>query len=202
MAPKKKGTKKGNDDWASELGESVDPIAVAAQEAKETIASQDAPDDQPEAGGGGLLAALKKNKTKKQKKGKHVDEDYLDGEDPQASNGINGHTESDGIQDLAAKVPEEANAEDFFDVQVTKVKGGKGKQGKARIEAKEDAAVDADEGGELKSKKEKEKEKKEREKQRKKEQVNFLLMLYCDGKLMLVCHIGCEEEDWSSSAYA
>ncbi|KAL8830640.1 MAG: hypothetical protein Q9191_001317 [Dirinaria sp. TL-2023a] len=170
MAPKKKGTRKGNDDWASELGETVDPIAAAAEGGKETTASQDAPDDPPEAGGGGLLAALKKNKSKKQKKGKHVAEDYLDGEDDPASNEISPLTVSDGIQDLAAKAPEEANADDLFDAHVTKVKGDKGKQGKAEIEVKDDGVVDLDEGGGLKSKKEKEKEKKEREKQRKKEQ--------------------------------
>ena len=172
MAPKKKGTKKGNDDWEAELGESVDPIAVTTQKAEETIASQDGPDDRPEAIGGGLLAALKKNKSKKQKKGKHVDDDYLEGEEPPASNGTNGYAEPDGIEELAAKAPEEAIADDLFDAQTTKVKGGKGKQGKVESEAKEDATADVDEGGGLKSKKEKEKEKREREKQRKKEQVD------------------------------
>ena len=170
MAPKKKGNKKGNDDWEAELGETPDPISSATQEAKETEANQELEDGASE-GGGGLLAALKKNKTKKQKKGKHVVEDYLEGEDPPATNGLDGHAEAgaNGIQDLAAKAPEEANADDLFDAQVTKVKGGKGKQGKEE-EAKEDE-LDGEEGGGLKSKKEKEKEKKEREKQRKKEQV-------------------------------
>ena len=175
MAPKKKGNKKGNDDWEAELGETPDPIAAAAQEAKETETSQQTQEDGDEGGGGGLLAALKRNKTKKQKKGKHVEEDYLEGEDPPATNGVNGHTELDGIQDLTTKAPEEANADDLFDTQVTKVKGGKGKHGRAAEEAKEDEALDGEEGGGLKSKKEKEKEKKEREKQRKKEQVCFSL---------------------------
>ena len=31
MPPKKKGNKKGNDDWEAELGESVDPVAAATQ---------------------------------------------------------------------------------------------------------------------------------------------------------------------------
>ena len=168
MAPKKKGNKKADDDWEAELGETVDPIAAATQEAKEVEASKVAEEDGAASGGGGLLAALKKNKSKKQKKGKHVEEDYLEGEDPPA---INGAPEPDGIAELASKAPEEANADDLFDVQVTKTKGGKGKQGKPEVEAKEDGDFSEGEGGGLKSKKEKEKEKREREKQRKKEQV-------------------------------
>ena len=171
MAPKKRGNKKGSDEWESELGEAPDPIAAAAQEGKESEAAKESGEDGGSAGGGGLLAALKKNKSKKQKKGKHVEEDYLEGEDPPSTNGVNGHTEADGIQDLTSKAPDEANADDLFDTQVTKVKGGKGKQGKSDAEAKEDEPLDGEEGGGLKSKKEKEKEKKEREKQRKKEQV-------------------------------
>lgn len=180
MVPKKKGNKKGNDDWEAEIGETPDPIASAAKESKDTETAQETQEtknaqenqeDGLSGGGGGLLAALKKNRSRKQKKGKHVEEDYLEGEDPPESSGINGHTEADGIQDLAAKAPEEANADDLFDTQVTKVKDGKGKQGKVEEEANE--PVDGDEGGGLKSKKEKEREKKEREKQRKKEQVGF-----------------------------
>lgn len=168
MAPKKKSNKKGDDDWQAGLGEPLDPIAAAASEAKETEAAKASEEDGAVGGGGGLLAALKKNKSKKQKKGKHVGEDYLEGEEPPATNG---HPEPDGIGELASKAPEEANAEDLFDTQVTKTKGGKGKQGKLENEAKEDADMSGGEGAGLKSKKEKEKEKKEREKQRKKEQV-------------------------------
>ena len=169
MAPKKKGNKKANDDWEAELGETVDPIAATTQEAKELDSSKAAEVDSDL--GGGLLAALKKNKSKKQKKGKHVDEDFLEGEDPPVTNGANGHAEPDGIEELASKAPEEANADDLFDTQVTKAKGGKGKQGRQEVEAKGDDDLSGGEGGGLKSKKEKEKEKKEREKQRKKEQV-------------------------------
>lgn len=170
MAPKKKGNKKGNDDWEAELGETPDPTAAAASEAKDVEAPQEPPEDVNEAGGGGLMAALKKNRSKKQKKGKHVEDDFLEGEDPPAANGVNGQTEADGIQDLAMKAPEEANADDLFDAQITKAKGGKGKQSRPEPEPSTEEP-DGDEGGSLKSKKEKEKEKKEREKQRKKEQV-------------------------------
>lgn len=168
MAPKKKGNKQANDDWEAELGETVDPIAAATQEAKELEASKAAEEDGDSVGGGGLLAALKKNKSKKQKKGKPVDEDYLQGEDPPSTNG---HTEPDGISELASKAPAEADADDLFDTQVSKTKGGKGKQGKPEVGATEDGDLSGGEGGGLRSKKEKEKEKKEREKQRKKEQV-------------------------------
>lgn len=170
MPPKKKGNKKGNDDWETELGESMDPIAAATQDAKEAEVAQDAEEDGAANAGGGLLAALKKNKSKKQKKGKQVDEDYVASEDPPAANGANGHAAFDGIDDLAAKAPEEATTEDLFEVQTNKTKGGKGKQGQAKIKEEEEESAE-EEGSTLKSKKEKEKEKKEREKQRKKEQV-------------------------------
>lgn len=181
MAPKKKGNKKGNDDWEADLGETPDPIAAAAQEAKEIEAAQDAEPDEAPGGGGGLLAALKKNKSNKKKKGKVVEEDYVGGEDLlAAADGVNGHAEPNGVHDLASKAPEEATTEDLFEEQVTKTKGGKGKQGKKdeTLEPNEDGdGEDADEGGTggVKSKKEKEKEKKEREKARKKEQVRVLL---------------------------
>ena len=181
MAPKKKGNKKGNDDWEADLGEAPDPIAAANQEAKEVEAARDAEPDEAPGGGGGLLAALKKNKSNKKKKGKVVEEDYVDGEDPLATvDGVNGHAEPNGIHDLASNAPEEATTEDLFEEQVTKAKGGKGKQGKrdGTLVPNEDGdGEDADEGGTggVKSKKEKEKEKKEREKARKKEQVRALL---------------------------
>lgn len=179
MPPKKKGNKKGNDDWEAELGEAVDPIAAAAQEAKAAESTRDDEADGTGAGGGGgggggLLAALKKNKSKKQKKGKVVEEDYLNGEDPPTENDINGAGVADGSNDLTTKAPEEATIDDVFGAPTTKVKGGKGKQGKVEEEEpKHDGGVSDEEGGTLKSKKEKEKEKKEREKQRKKEQVFY-----------------------------
>ncbi len=170
MAPKKKGKKQ--DGWEAELGKAPDPIAAATQEAKEADVAAES--EEAEEGGGGLLAALKKNKSNKKKKGKHVEEDYVDGEDPPAENGLNGHAEPNGIQDLAAKAPEEATTDDLFAEQVTKAKGGKGKQGKKEgtLQPNEDGEGEEEEGGTVKSKKEKEKEKKEREKQRKKEQVS------------------------------
>ena len=175
MPPKKKGNKKGNDDWESELGEVPDPIAAAAREAKEEEAPKVIEEDDI-GGGGGLMAALRKNKSKKQKKGKPMDEDYVDGEDLTATNGVNGHTEpngdTNGTEDLAAKAPVEATTDDLFAEPATKAKGGKGKQGKADLKVADGEGDGSDgDGGTVKSKKEKEKEKKEREKQRKKENV-------------------------------
>lgn len=179
MAPKKKGNKKGNDDWEADLGENVDPIAAATQEAKEINAAQDARDEDI-AGGGGLLAALKKNKSKKQKKGKAVQEDYLEGEDPPTADGATVNEEANGVGEAPIKAPEEANADDLFDAQPTaKQKSGKDKPGKLEPAAKEDEEESGEEVGGLKSKKEKEREKKEREKQRKKEQVCPPLRYIC-----------------------
>ncbi|KAL8949079.1 MAG: hypothetical protein Q9222_004786 [Ikaeria aurantiellina] len=170
MAPKKKGNKKGNDDWEADLGETVDPIAATTQEAKDVETAQDGVEEET-GGGGGLLAALRKNKSKKQKKGKPVQEDYLEGEDPPEANGVIANGEVNGDDLLATKAPEEANADDLFDVQPSnKQKGAKGKLEKAEPTPKEDEDGSGGEGGGMKSKKEKEREKKEREKQRKKEQ--------------------------------
>ncbi len=171
MAPKKKGSKKGNDDWEAELGETADSIAAATQEAKDAETAQGGEEDGMAAGGGGLLAALKKNKSKKQKKGKAVEEDYVEGEDPPATNGTNGHAEPGSVEDLSAKAPEEATTDDLLAAPATKGKGGKGKEGKVEAAPNDDLDGLEEEGGTMKSKKEKEKEKKEREKQRKKEQV-------------------------------
>ncbi|KAL8670065.1 MAG: hypothetical protein Q9168_005370 [Polycauliona sp. 1 TL-2023] len=172
MAPKKKGIKKGNDDWEADLGESADPIAAATQEAKEEDAAHIVAEDEAGGGGGGLLAALKKNKKQKQKKGKPVEEDYLDGEDPSGANDDMADTEPNGIDILAAKAPVEANADDLFDAPpaAKQQKGGKGKPGRPEPTSKDDDDESGGEGGGMKSKKEKEREKKEREKQRKKEQ--------------------------------
>ncbi|KAL8803277.1 MAG: hypothetical protein Q9223_006290 [Gallowayella weberi] len=172
MAPKKKGNKKGTEDWEADLGESVDPIAAATQQAKEEEVTQDAAEADSGAGGGGLLAALKKNKKQKQKKGKPVQEDYLEGEDAPAADGVTADAEANGIDLLAAKAPMEANADELFDAPPTtkQQKGGKAKSGKPEAVPKDEDEDSAGDGGGLKSKKEKEKEKKEREKQRKKEQ--------------------------------
>ena len=170
MAPKKKG--KQNDDWEADLGETIEPAPAAP-------ADEEAPED---GAGGGLLATLKKNKSNKRKKGKHVEEDYLDGEDPPKENGLNGHIEPDSIPGITSKAPEEATTDDLFAEQATKTKGGKGKQGKGpgTLAPNQDEEGDGDEGGGLKSKKEKEKEKKEREKQRKKEQVGSSTSVHMD----------------------
>ena len=172
MAPKKKGNKKGNDDWESELGEAPDPIAAATQEAKDADDAKDDEDAVSSGMGGGLLAALKKNKNQKKKKGKIVEDDFVEGEDPPETNGLNGHAEALSSGGLAEKAAVEATSEDLFAEPVAKDKGGKGKPGK-KVEVAQDDAEDQDgDGSGMKSKKEKEKEKKEREKQRKKEQVS------------------------------
>ncbi len=169
MPPKKKANNKGNGDWESELGETVDPTAAATQEAKEADASNEAQVDGA-VGGGGLLAALKKNKSKKQKKGKVI-EDFVEGEDPPESNGTNGDG-ANGQTDLAAKAPEEATTDDLYAAPAAKGRGGKGgKQGNLEDKVEDEEDEDEGDGGKIKTKKEKEKEKKEREKQRKKEQV-------------------------------
>ncbi|MCJ1468241.1 hypothetical protein MMC07_006869 [Pseudocyphellaria aurata] len=175
MPPKKKGNKKANDDWEAELGESIDPIAAATQAAKDAETAQDveaAQEDQDDGlgAGGGLLAALKKNKSKKQKKGKVVDGDYVIGEDPPARDAVNGLEGVDNIETSTAKAPQEATSEDLFGAPTTKAKGGKGKQNKVEEAPKDNEDGSDEEEGTLKSKKEREKEKREREKLRKKEQ--------------------------------
>lgn len=160
MAPKKKGGKKAqNDDWENELGETPDPIAQAAENGAEDDAPTNGADAADEVGGGGLLAALKKNKSKKAKKGKPV-QDFVEGEDPE------GAAPTPPAADLENKVPEEAtfDDEDVFAGNAKKPKAGK-------KEPEKPAEDDEEDGGGVKSKKEKEREKKEREKQRKKEQV-------------------------------
>lgn len=178
MAPKKKGGKKKDDDWEADLGDTVDPIAQAEAEAKQADAAKDTEEAENEGAGGGLLAALKKNRGKKAKKGKIV-EDFVEGEDPPGADDINGDDAAAGIN-LESKAPEEATMddEDAFGSSVKKGKGGKGggkpaqQQKGKKDEDEDDGEDDGDEsGGKMKTKKEKEKEKKEREKQRKKEQV-------------------------------
>ena len=176
MPPKKKGNRK-DDDWDEGLGESPDPIAAATEQAKADEAAQnDAAAD--EGGSGGLLAALKKNRGKKAKKGKVVNE-IVEDEDLSAQN-ADGATanEAPGQDDLASKAPQEASMEDedVFAPPSQKGKGAKGAKGgkqpqKVVKDEDDDDDGELDESGKVKSKKEKEKEKREREKQRKKEQV-------------------------------
>ena len=121
------------------------------------------------------MAALKKNKSKKQKKGKVVEEDYVDGEDLVTANGFQGHEGENDVEGLGAKAAQDASIEDIPAKQPTKAKVGKEKQNKATQAPKADEDGSGEEAGGLKSKKEKEKERKEREKQRKKEQVCFII---------------------------
>ncbi|GLA19402.1 translation Initiation Factor 5B [Aspergillus niger] len=153
MAPKKKGNKRQEEDWEAELGESA---PAAGGEAEAPAAEEGAPADEDAGmGGGGLLAALRKNKNKKAKKGKPVN-DFVEGEDATQ--------EANGDADFASKQPEEGtfDEDDVF--------AGKAKPKKAAA-APEPKPAEEEEGGfRVKSKKEKEREKKEREKQRKREQ--------------------------------
>ena len=166
MAPKGKKGKKGADDWDEGLGETIDPIAQAEQEAKAAEAAEDGEED-----GGGLMAALKKNKEKRKKKGKAVTNDFLDGEDPTQEDGAATPLPEPAV-DLSAKAPEEATMddEDDFAPPTKGKKGGKQQPAKKAAEPEPVDAEDEDAGGKVKTKAEKEKEKKEREKQRKKEQ--------------------------------
>ena len=176
MAPKKKPTKKGGDDWEAELGETPETISADQAPADQNANGDEAQDGEQSGMGGGLLAALKKNKTRKAKKGKPVqeEEDFAEGEDLTAEEAV-------ATFDIAAKAPVEADAEDVFAAELpvkgkgrgapTAARAG-GKAGGKKVDADEEDGDDADGGG-MKSKKEKEREKKEREKQRKKEQVSL-----------------------------
>ncbi len=161
MPPKKKNNKK-NDDWESELGETVDPIAAATQAAKDAEVKNDA-EEEDSLGGGGLMAAMRKNRNKKKNKGRQV-EDFVDGEDP-----LQTIPEAEA-PNLAEKAPEAATMDEEFALPDKKSKG--------KPVATESPKPDEDEDetgadGRILTKKEKEKLKKEREKQRKKEQVRI-----------------------------
>ncbi|RLL97167.1 hypothetical protein CFD26_104731 [Aspergillus turcosus] len=150
MAPKKKGNRKQDDDWEAELGESIAPVSEQPQEEAPADA---APED--DGMSGGLLAALRKNKNKKAKKGKPVN-DFVEGEDA---------TEvANGDADFSSKQPEEGtfDEEDVF--------AGKKSQKPAKATPPPPAEPEGEGEFRVKSKKEKEREKKEREKQRKREQ--------------------------------
>lgn len=155
MPPKKKGGKKQEEDWEGKLGEAASETNGEPVEPKPEAKNED--EDEM---GGGLLAALKKNRSKKAKKGKLLDNDFVEGEDPAQ--------EANGALDLASKQPEEATFDDGDDDDGVLGPPKKGKS--AAKPAKDEPEEPEDEGGKVKSKKEKEKEKKEREKQRKKEQ--------------------------------
>lgn len=158
MAPKKKGGKKQQEeDWEAELGEAAPPAGDAQNPTNGDAEANG--DGEGDGMGGGLLAALKKNRSKKAKKGKNVDNDWVEGEDPTQAD-----ADGNAAVDLASKAPQEGSFEDEDDVFSGKPKAKPAPKAQPKQE-------DEGEGGKLKSKKEKEKEKKEREKQRKKEQV-------------------------------
>ncbi|EXJ95264.1 translation initiation factor 5B [Capronia coronata CBS 617.96] len=165
MAPKKKGGKKQADDWEADLGETIDPVAQATEDAKNGDAEPAAADEELN-GGGGLLAALRKNKDKRAKKGKAVLNDFVEGED------ADGVVPTPPANDLDAKAPTEATFDDGDEDAFASNNAKKGKGGKKQpaTQAAEADAADSADGGGVKSKKEKEREKKEREKQRKREQ--------------------------------
>lgn len=154
MAPKKKGSKKAQDDWEAELGEDVAPQAPAQETSADAANGNENEDDAAGGGGGGMMAMLRRNKEKRKKKG--IQDDFVEGEDPTA--------EAKPVNEAT-----EATMDDEFALPDKKGKGGKGKQDKKAAAAGDDADDAGD--GRILTKAEKEKLKKEREKQRKKEQV-------------------------------
>lgn len=178
MAPKKK-SKKQDDDWEAELGESIAPATENAD-----APPNEAEDEEP-AATGGLMALLRKKKEKRKKAG--LSEDFP-AEEPQ---------EEEPVQDLTAKAPVEADLDDEFALPEKKGKGGKGKQQPAAKNSA-DGPEETDASGRVLTKAEKEKAKKEREKQRKKEQVGALSptnphQKSCPKETNHVI-IGCQEE--------
>jgi hypothetical protein len=202
MAPKKKGNKKGNDDWEAELGESIAPASPAAENTVANGAHDDAEDEN--AGAGGLMGLMRKKKEKRKQKG--LSEDFVEGEDPSAA-----VPEPEPAADLTTKAPEEANLDDEFALPEKKGKGGKGKAAQQIPTAKaapvaaptevDGGDEDDAEGGRVLTKAEKEKLKKEREKQRKKEQVcwRFASVTILSAGLTCCRRSGCEEEGWRYS---
>lgn len=156
MAPKKKGNKKAQDDWETELGESIAPPAPTDADANANGDANGEQGEEESAGAGGLMAMLRKNKEKRKKKG-IVDEEPVEEPAP--------------AENLATKAPEEANMDDEFALPEKKGKGGKNQK---QAQKKDTAAEDLEESGRVLTKAEKEKLKKEREKQRKKEQVGII----------------------------
>ena len=172
MAPKKKGNKRQEEDWEAELGESAPAAGGDAQDKPEETPADG---DDEAAGSGGLLAALRKNKNKKAKKGKPVN-DFVEGEDPAAEEG------GADANDFSNKQPEEGTFDDEEDVFAGKnQKNAKAAAAAAKAEAQAQAQEPEGDGFRVKSKKEKEKEKKEKEKQRKREQVCLPKTLFSYG---------------------
>ncbi len=157
MAPKKKNNKKAAEDWESELGESAAAAASSDPEARDAPNEADAEEEFP---AGGLMAMMRKRQ--KKKKGKHVEEDFVEGENPP----------TEALPDLAEKAPVEASLEDEFALPDKKSKG-KNASAKPAKEVEEDDERGAD--GKVLTKAQKERLKKEREKQRKKENVSLCL---------------------------
>ncbi|KAF2450294.1 hypothetical protein P171DRAFT_468665 [Karstenula rhodostoma CBS 690.94] len=157
MPPKKKGSKKAQDNWEDDLGESIVPQDAAAESTAEPTATEPAAEE--EAPVSGLMAALAKRGKKKGKKGGQQDWEAELGESPDA-----GATDDP----FASKAPEEANF-DEDDVFAGNFKPNKEQKEEKQEEKKKEKAVVADDAPRVKTKAEKEKEKKEKEKQRKKE---------------------------------
>lgn len=194
MAPKKKGGKKQQDDWESELGETVDPIAQAEEQAKQEDAAKDA-EEEGAAPAGGLMGMLRK-RGKKGKGGKALN-DFVEGED--ATDGDANGTPAEPEVDLSNKAPEEATMEDEDVFGQSNKKGKAGKGGKPEPKKAEEDDEDDDEAdasGRVLTKKEKEKLKKEREKQRKKEQVR-LFSAHALSIHLLLCVGRIKEEVWT-----
>ncbi|KAM3545393.1 Eukaryotic translation initiation factor 5B [Beauveria bassiana] len=158
MAPKKKGNKNGQNDWETDLGETIAPQDANGQHNADD-ANANGDDEAASGGGGGLMAQLRKNKQKRKNKGGQ-DNDFVDGEDASGAA---------PLADLAGKAAQEASMDDEFALPAKKGKGGKAKPAPAKP-AEAAADDDGDDGGRILTKAEKEKLKKEREKQRKKEQ--------------------------------
>jgi len=192
MPPKKKGGKRKDDDWDADMGESIDPIAAAAEAAK----ADEAKKEEEEETGGALMAALRNRKGKKGKKNQNAN-DFVEGEEAP------GADEQEPEVDFASKAPQEANMEDedVFSAPAKKIKGGKGGKAEPTNEEPPDEE-DEKTGGGLKSKKEKEREKKEREKQRKKEQV--CEQDSCNAHLLIMSNnrAGCQKKDDTRSRKA
>lgn len=152
MAPKKKGNKKGEDDWEADVAETA---PEAAPQDPEAIPAEADPEDEFPAGG--LMAMMRKRQ--KKKKGKQ-EEDFVEGEDPTTAD----------TPDLSEKAPVEASIDDEFALPDKKGKGKSGTPAKSAAGGEdEDDERGAD--GKVLTKAQKEKLKKEREKQRKKENV-------------------------------
>lgn len=186
MPPKKGKKGKAADDWENELGESIAPANGDAAPPAE--GGDDAAAGEEEDAPTGLMAMMRKNREKRKKKG--LSEDFVD---PDANK------PSEPIEDLTAKAPIEATADDEFALPEKKGKGGKGgKQQPAKAAANAD---DVGEDGRMLTKAEKEKLKKEREKQRKKEQVSRSSACLCRLNALSThtfSNPGCvEEEDCS-----